>query len=177
MMMRMLAAGGVEVLTDGVRAPDVANPRGYYELERVKDLATTRDLPWLAGARGKAVKIVSSLLKYLPAHHNYRVVFMNRDLHEIVASQDKMLAQRGEGAGTPDEAALVALNEQHLKQVKALLAHDTCFETLEVRYTDVLTAPLDQARRVRSFLRRRLDVEAMAAVADPSLYRSRGVRS
>ncbi len=42
-----------------IRAADRDNPRGYYEFERVKK--TKQDPSWLADARGKAVKMVSSL--------------------------------------------------------------------------------------------------------------------
>ena len=31
MMMKMLEAGGMQVLTDNIRTPDEDNPKGYYE--------------------------------------------------------------------------------------------------------------------------------------------------
>src|SRR5262249_30630691 len=89
LMMQMLDGGGVPVLTDNIRAADTDNPRGYYEFEPVK--ATKRDATWLPAARGKAVKMVSQLLYHLPPGETYRVLFLERDLEEVLASQEKML--------------------------------------------------------------------------------------
>ena len=36
MMMKMLEAGGMQILTDNLRTADENNPKGYYEYERVK---------------------------------------------------------------------------------------------------------------------------------------------
>src|SRR3954453_19540485 len=66
MMMQMLRAGGLELVTDAVRTPDGSNPKGYFELEAVKDLDKGAPAAWLSGARGKAVKVVSSLIPHLP---------------------------------------------------------------------------------------------------------------
>ena len=99
MLMGMLAAGGMETLADGVRAPDDDNPLGYYELERVKQLQTGVDTAWLGDARGKCVKVISYFLKYLPSDEHYRIVFVRRDLAEVLASQRTMLPRRGEPVG------------------------------------------------------------------------------
>jgi hypothetical protein len=91
MMMQMLEAGGLPILTDGERVADADNPRGYYEYAPAKRLMTDRT--WLPAADGKAVKIVAQLLPYLPpAPHRFRVIFMKRDLGEVLASQQVMLA-------------------------------------------------------------------------------------
>src|SRR3954453_23767362 len=95
MMMQMLRAGGLELVTDAVRIADDSNPKGYFELEAVKDLDKGAPAPWLADARGKAVKIVSSLIPYLPETSQYQVLFMTRNLDEVIASQNRMLAERG----------------------------------------------------------------------------------
>src|SRR5437764_15261399 len=95
MAMKMLDAGGVGIVTDGVRTADESNPKGYYEFEPVKELDKNGDLSWLPGARGKAVKIISFLLTYLPDTFDYQVLFMNRDIDEVLASQNKMIAARG----------------------------------------------------------------------------------
>ena len=90
MMMKMLEAGGVPVWVDGIRAADTQNPRGYFELERVKELDKAAGKEWVREGRGRAVKVISSLLEHLPAANNYRVVFMNRDLERSarLAAQD-----------------------------------------------------------------------------------------
>lgn len=174
MMMRMLEAGGVPILADGVREADDSNPRGYFELEAVKDLAQgPPDPPWLAGARGHAVKIISFLLTWLPEHYNYQVLFMQRDVDEVLASQRQMLERRGAATGE-DAAAARAMYAGHLAQVERFLARRACFSTLRVPYRDTVTAPAATAARVARALGRRLDTAAMAAAVDASLYRHRG---
>ncbi len=176
MAMRMLEAGGVPILTDGVRTADDSNPKGYFEFEPVKGLDKPGDHAWLAGARGKAVKVISFLLTYLPESYDYQVIFMRRDLDEIVASQNKMLDTRGEARGAED-ARLKALYSEHLGQVERFLARRACFATLSVEYADVLATPAAQAARVNAFVGGRLDVDAMASIADRALYRNRRVSS
>ncbi len=172
MVMKMLEAGGLPILTDGLRTADEDNPKGYFEVERVKNLAAEEDKRWLAGARGKGIKVISYLLKSLPSSYNYRVVFIRRDLEEVLASQRKMLARRGETEETaPDR--MRALFEDDLWRARYQLQHRPEFETLELRYSDVLARPLEEARRLAAFLDGRLDPEAMAAAVDPQLYRNR----
>jgi hypothetical protein len=172
MIMQMLEAGGLAVATDGIRAPGEDNPKGYYEYERVKELDKGLDQSWLKAFRGKAIKIISFLLKDLPQTNNYKVVFMRRNLREVLASQAKMLANRGEGNEVPDERML-ELYEEHLRKVDYLMKHRPCFELLNVEYRDVVENPRRQAERVGAFLGSRVDVEAMAAAVDESLYRNR----
>jgi hypothetical protein len=172
MVMNMLDSGGVPVLTDGIRSSDESNPRGYFEYEPVKELATDGDRAWVLLARGKAVKIISFLLTWLPETCDYRVVFMRRDLDEIIASQNQMLARRGEPAGAGDATMRNAYAE-HLQQIGRFLASRRCFRTLSVGYRDVVDDPEREAWRIRDFLDRSLDVGRMAATVDRQLYRNR----
>lgn len=172
MMMQMLEAGGMELLTDGVRTADESNPHGYYELERVKTLETSDDRAWLRDARGRAVKIIAFLVRYLPETFNYKVVFMHRNLDEVLASQAKMLAQRGQTSDT-DDARMRELFVDHLTRAKNMLSHRSCVEVLDIRYDHVLENALEQAALVNRFLGGRLDTEGMAAVVSPKLYRNR----
>ena len=174
MAMKMLEAGGVPLVTDHQRAADEDNPKGYFEDERVKNLAEAKDTAWVGEARGKAIKVVSSLLPHLPRDVNYQLVFMRRNLDEVIASQNKMLARRGETSDTPDER-MRELYEGHLRRVKALLRHAPHFRTLDVEYTGVIEAPRREAERIREFLARDLDVDRMTAVVDENLYRNRAV--
>ena len=173
MMMKMLEAGGVPVWLDGVRTPDDQNPKGYYELERVKQLDKGLDKSWVRAGRGRAVKVISSLLEHLPADNNYLVVFMNRDIHEVLKSQGKMLSQRGESGGSAGDDALQTFFEVHLRKVKYFLAHDPRFSAIDVTYTDVLADPDAMARRVCTFLGANLNVAAMVETVDSQLYRNR----
>lgn len=170
MMMRMLAKGGVPILSDSVRQADDNNPEGYFEFEPVKDLANGVPPQWLDRARGHAVKIVSFLLTWLPETHDYRVIFMRRDLREIVASQQDMLAGREE-APRSDGGQLEGIYARHLEDVARFLAARRCFATLDVAHRAVLDRPADEARRVAEFLGRPLDLGAMAAAVDTRRYR------
>ncbi len=172
MAMKMLASGGVQLLTDGLRTADDSNPEGYYEFERVKELDKSGDLSWLNDARGKAVKIISHLLPHLPDNFNYRVIFMRRDLTEVVSSQNAMLTVRGAATGD-DDGRTTALLQEHLRDVERLLSNRACFRTIQLQHGQVLRAPLEQAKRVNDFLGGELDVERMAAAVDKRLYRNR----
>lgn len=173
MMMKMLEAGGTSVWMDGVRSADDQNPKGYYELERVKELDKGLDRTWVREGRGRAVKVISSLLEHLPAGNNYQVLFMNRNLQEVLDSQSKMLSQRGETGGSVSDAAMQKHYETHLRKVKYLLAHEPGFSALEVTYADVLADPEVMAQRIRTFLGARLDIAGMTGAVDDRLYRNR----
>ncbi len=174
MMMRMLEAGGAAILTDGIRAADVDNPHGYYEFERVKQL-DKGDAGWLPEARGKVVKVISALLEYLPPEYSYKVIFMHRQMDEILASQKKMMAHRGTAAagGGVDDAQLRAMFVGHKARVTAWLGSQPNIYLLEMDYNRLLVDPGAQSRRVNDFLGGGLDEAAMARAIDPGLYRNR----
>jgi hypothetical protein len=172
MMMKMLGAGGLELATDEIRSADEDNPKGYFELEQVKDLDKTKDKNWVAGYRGKVIKVISFLLKDLPPASAYKVVFMRRNLDEVIASQNKMLDRRGEERGGDDEK-MIGLYKTHLRKVEFLLRQRKNYESLDVDYKQALEQPREYAERVRRFLDMPLDVERMAEVVDPELYRNR----
>ncbi len=171
MMMRMLAAGGMRIVTDHGRAADEDNPVGYFELEQVKDLERGV-VGWVEDARGAAVKVVSPLLRHLPPRYRYRVVFMERDLDEILASQRKMMDRRESDDGA-DDARLIERYREHLDTVRFQLGYRPWFATLFVNYRETITDPEATARRVALFVGGTLDVRAMAAAVDPALYRNR----
>jgi hypothetical protein len=173
MVMGMLHAGGLDVVTDGVRVADTSNPRGYYEDERVKTLASDDDRTWLRGARGKAVKIISFLLGNLPETNNYRVIFMHRDLQEVMASQRTMLAATKTPVDPATDARAAQEFEHHLQKVRLLLHSRRCFEVLDVGYSDVVENPRQQAERIARFVHVPLDLTRMAAMVDGELYRHR----
>ncbi len=172
MTMKMLEAGGLSLVIDGIRTADEDNPKGYYEDERVKDLGAMDDKTWLASSRGKAIKVISYLLKDLPRSHNYKVLFMRRDVHEVLASQTKMLARRGETSDTSD-ARMIELYGDHLWKVNRLLQRESHLDTLDVHYKAVLENPRVQAEHIRDFLGLPVDAAKMASVVDERLYRNR----
>ena len=176
MTMKMLEAGGVPIVTDGKRTADESNPKGYFEFEPVMRLHEDPDKRWLVEARGKAVKIISFLLASLPETHNYKVIFMHRDLHEVMASQSKMLEKRGESQGADadaDDDALLTSYQKDVEKTKCLLARRSCFDVLDVDYKAVLDDPAGAAVRIDAFVGGGFDTGAMAAVVDQELYRNR----
>ena len=172
MAMKMLDAGGMQLHIDDIRQPDIDNPKGYYEFERVKNLGNDTNKSWVLETRGKAVKVISHLVRDLPGSCFYRVIFMNRALDEIIASQNKMLERLAEPiTGDPEE--LKENFVRHLRVVKLWLKRQPNVELLEVDYSDVLKNPQALAERIRNFVGADLDVTKMAAAVDPSLYRNR----
>lgn len=171
MLMQMLDAGGLALLTDAKRTADEDNPQGYFELEQVRHLPCD-DGRWLRDARGKAVKVVSTLLRYLPDRNNYKVILMRRDLSEVLASQARMLTRRGQVQDT-DQARMRRLFEDDLWRATYLIKHASHFDYLEVDYTQVIEDPKAQAVRIADFVAARLNIDNMAGVVDSALYRNR----
>jgi hypothetical protein len=173
MMMRMLEAGGIAPFTDGERTADIDNPEGYYEFERVKDLEKDPDRSWVRGARGRALKVISFLLRHLPDDNRYRVVYMRRHLDEVLKSQDKMLDRLGNPA--PD-GSLEAMKEAYRNDIVAARLHarkQPNIEMIEVDYRATVENPEATARTVNQFLGGHLDERAMAAAVKAELYRNR----
>lgn len=170
-MMQMLVAGGMSALSDGERRADTDNPRGYLEWERIKQLPT--DPACIAEGEGKVVKVISRLLLSLPSGHEYRVIFMQRPLPEVLASQDEMLRRRGTYKEGANPAVIGAAFEKHLREVYAWLESKSYVKNIRVHYHDALSRPKEIARMLAQFLNIPLDVEAMVHQVDSSLYRNR----
>ena len=171
MMMQMLAAGGVMPLTDNVRGADEDNPLGYYEFEPVK---RTRDDPsWLDDAVGKAVKMAHLLLTDLPLDREYRVIFMRRNLDEVLASQQKMLARRNLAGGNLPPERLKQVFVQQLARLETWLNQQACFQRLNLSYNELLDAPATSAQTLIDFLELGDVGEQMVACVVPDLYRNR----
>lgn len=173
LLMQMLDAGGWPVVTDAQRQADTDNPKGYYELERVKELDKSGDKSWLRAHRGQAIKIVSHFLVHLPHDLNYRVLFVLRDLDEILMSQRKMLQHRGEAA--PGEAgdSIKQRFDWHLRKSRYLLREQPNMEVLYLNYQEVVGNPQGEARRIERFLGGGLKLSSMESVVDSQLYRNR----
>jgi len=171
LMMQMLVAGGMTPLADGERKADADNPRGYLEWERIKTLPN--DPGCIVEAEGKVVKVISRLLLSLPASYEYRVIFMERPLPEVLASQDEMMRRRGtykEGAST---VAIGAAFEKHLREVYAWLESKSYVKSIRVSYHDALSQPEQVSRQIAQFLGIPMDLKAMVEQVDSSLYRNR----
>lgn len=171
LMMQMLEAGGMELLTDGQRVPDEHNPRGYFEHEGVKH--SRNDLSWLDHAAGKAVKVIHLLLFQLPAARDYRVVFLERDIQEVIASQRAMLKQQGRTGAALSDSKLAEIFESQLTQVRQWLAERANFQTLYVNHSSLIRNSLTAAEQINTFLGGHLRAAKMADAVDPALYRQR----
>lgn len=171
LMMQMLAGGGLPVLSDGERKADTDNPKGYLEWERIKQLP--KDPGLIAEAEGKVVKVISQLLFSLPPGYEYRVIFMQRPLPEVLQSQDEMLRRRGNADSIGDHSAIEEAFHRHLIEVNQWLAGKANMQVRRVHYHRVLREPKAVSEEVAAFLQVPLDLEAMAAQVDGSLYRNR----
>jgi hypothetical protein len=172
MMMRILDQGGLPVMTDGIRAADEDNPRGYYEFELVKRL--DKDASWLRDAYNKALKVIYIFLYHLPPEHRYKVLFLRRNLDQVVASQNVMLGNRNEKR-TLDDEQLVRSYHRQLRHLYAWLKQRNNFEVLYVDYEDILSDPEDAVLEVVGFLGRPLNAQAMIQAIEPSLHRNRSM--
>ena len=171
MMMKMLEAGGMALVTDGIRTADEDNPEGYYEFERVKKIE--HDRTWLPEARGKVVKMISALLKHLPADEQFRIVFMRRKIDEVLRSQRKMLERRGKSVDLADDPKMAEIFTRHLAQVEQWLAEQPNMRVLYVSYNAMVADPRPHCEAVAAFLDGHLDVERMTRVVSGELYRNR----
>ncbi len=173
LMMQMLVAGGMTPLADGERKADADNPRGYLEWERIKTLPT--DPACIAEGEGKVVKVISRLLLTLPAGHEYRVIFMQRPLAEVLASQDEMMRRRGTYKEGANSAQISAAFEKHLREVYSWLDSKPYVKSIRIPYHEALSKPQQISRQIADFLNVPLDIEAMVGQVDSSLYRNRSV--
>lgn len=171
MMMKMLAEGGLASVVDNLREADEDNPNGYFEIEEVKALKDGQTR-WIYEAPGKVVKVISYLLEFLPADLAFDVIFMDREIHEVLASQKKMLARRNEVSTISDED-MEKQYRDHLKAVKYWLPRQPNMRVMYVKYDQMVKSPETLVPSIVEFLDLPLNAEAMIAVPNPSLYRNR----
>ena len=171
MMMKILQAGGMEVFTDNLRTADEDNPKGYFELEDVKALKDGDD-DWIRDAPGKVVKVISSLLEYLPSEYKYKIVFMRREIAEVLASQKQMLIRRGEPS-EQDDQKMAEIFQEHLKRVRVWLANQSNMEVLYEDYNALMADPDPEIKAVAEFLDLTEQLETMLTVPDKKLYRQK----
>ena len=170
-MMKMIDAGGLPIITDGSRTADDDNPNGYFELEAVKQLSKGNST-WLEDADGKAVKVVSSLLEFLPPDHSYKIIFLERELAEVLKSQQKMLANRNEDNRVNDEQMQKEF-QAHLVAVKAWLARQANMDVLYINFNVLMSDPQTFCNHIAEFIGLPLNIERMLAIPDKGLYRNR----
>jgi hypothetical protein len=171
LMMKILEEGGIETVQDNIRQPDIDNPNGYYEFEKVKKIK--EDTSWLPETRGKAFKMVSMLLFHLPAGYSYKLIFMRRDIQEMLASQSKMLKRLGKPGPPVSDDEMALLFTKHLQDFELWIPRQKNFELIYVWHHDLMCQPRVETQRIEQLLGRPLDTDKMTSVVDPSLYRNR----
>jgi hypothetical protein len=171
LVMQMLAAGGVDIATDNIRKADRDNPKGYFEVEKVKKLKD--DASWLKDIRGKAIKIVSPLLYHIPPILRYKVIFVKRNMQEILDSQNKMYQRLQKSTPDIKDSVLAEKFNLHLQKIRDWIRKKNNIECLYLHYREIVSDPLAKAQKIQEFLQLPLDIEAMSSVVDASLYRNR----
>jgi hypothetical protein len=174
MMMKMLEEGGIPILTDAIRGADDDNPNGYYEFELVKKLPEGQN-QWLADANHKVVKIVSALLEHLPVNYRYKIIFMEREPREILASQQKMLANRNEKSEISD-TEMQEQFQKHLAAIKYWLARQPHMDVMYIDYNKMISKPENYCQAIADFIAIPVDVSKMLAVPNERLYRNRATK-
>jgi len=175
LMMQLLSAGGMETFSDFKRTADDNNPKGYFEHEAV--LRLRRDTKWLDQASGKTVKIISALLEFLPPRFSYKIIFMERDLFEVMNSQQTMLEKSGKTSGKIFPVNIYRAFEENLLHVKKWAEKNKIFvEFMPVKYADLIVNPEPCLDEICKFFNKNLDKKAMLACIDPGLYRSRNIK-
>ncbi|HKR06237.1 MAG TPA: alkaline phosphatase family protein [Bacteroidia bacterium] len=170
MMMQLLDAGGMNILADEKRKADKHNMHGYFEFEPVKSIA--RDASWLEQARGKAVKIIAQNLLQLPSRYQYKIIFMTRNLDEIIHSQQVMLGKAAPGKVTNYPVMLAEAFKTTLKKIKKL-EEEINFRFLFIDYKNILENPREHIFDIEQFTGMELDTDKMLSAIDSNCYRSR----
>jgi hypothetical protein len=173
MLMKMLDAGGMEIMTDSERIADIDNPKGYFEYERIKDLEKESDKSYVREGRGKVLKVISFLIKDLPDDNDYRVIFMRRSLDEVLASQNKMIQRLGTEDSTAAEEAMKEAYRNDIVRTRILCKNRPNFELIEINYKNTIEDSAATAHSVNAFVGGHLDETAMREAVDSSLYRNR----
>jgi hypothetical protein len=159
--------GGLPVATDGIRKPDESNPKGYLEVESIID--KLRDNPeFVFNFKDQVLKVIAYGLQYLPSG-NYKVVYMERNIEEVLDSMEKMMNSTDEERAET-KLAFEKLNEK----TKSEISQRKDMEVLFINYNEILSDPEEQLAKVHRFLdERNLDLEKMVQAVDKKLYRQR----
>jgi len=166
LMMQMLHAAGLPIAHDDSRPADEHNPRGYFELAGGKIINRLMDGTFdLESCKGRIVKVTAYGLKYLP-EGDYRIVYMVRDIDEILRSMQKM------GAGIDEQKDRDLFGKLNTISLD-LMRRRRDMKSITVPHRDLMGEPAREMERVSRFLGVPFDIGAAVAAVDPSLYRNR----
>jgi predicted AlkP superfamily phosphohydrolase/phosphomutase/tetratricopeptide (TPR) repeat protein len=168
LLMQMLKKGGLDVLSDENRKADASNPKGYFEYQPV--MSIHKNNTWLELAQDKSVKVVAPLLKFLSPKYRYKVIFMKRDLGEVIQSQQKMIGKNTDVL----PVNLFEAYQKQMNQVEVWKNKEPSVELIYVDYKEVLNHPEASIKKVIDFVGTDLDMSQMVSCVDHSLYRNKG---
>jgi hypothetical protein len=171
LMMQILQSLNVELFTDQKRTADSSNPKGYFEHELVKTLE--HDASWLYEAKGKALKIVSPLLIYLPLNINFKIIFMIRNYDEIIQSQKKMLNEDEKEDSLTKSEMLKKIFDKDIKQAKNWIKKNPDCEALYISYKKLIEHPDSEIKKIAEFLEIHTELKNAISVVDKNLYRTK----
>lgn len=170
MIMQTLEAGGMPIASDGLREPDENNPKGYIEVESI--INKLKDNPnCVYDYEAKTLKVIAYGLRYLPPG-NYKVIYVDRNIEEVLDSMEKMMSAEDEKR-EDTKAAFIKLNEKTKEEISRREDMDVLF----VNYNEILSNPREHLEKIHGFLKdQNLDLEKMLIAVDRGLYRHRKER-
>lgn len=171
MMMQLLEAGGMQIFTDNLRAADDNNKKGYYEHEAVKIIH--KDISWMKNAVGKTIKIVSHLLPNLPLRYKYKIIYMERDLNEVITSQNKMLQNLGKLPQNATHFNIETSFKQNDEKIKNWMSEKRNIDVIFMDYNKIVENAEEYIGRLNNFFSGKLNTQNMMNVIDKNLYRSK----
>lgn len=171
MLMQVLNAGGVPVYSDEKREADTHNPNGYFETEAVKRLAQNAD--FLKEAKGKVVKIVSPLLRYLPTEHTYFIILVERPMLEILLSQEKMKGRKQEEIMRNFPFKLAVDFEEEQQRVHQWLNNQSNIKVITIKYLDCIARPTQVVQQIGDFLPVKFNPEKAVTAINKKLHRNK----
>jgi hypothetical protein len=166
LMMQLFKAANAEIATDAIRTEDENNPKGYFELEAVKGIVKNNQ--FLKDLDGKTIKIVAPLITFIDLSLEYRVVFMIRDLDEVLQSQGKMLGKDQQD----QQEKFRAIYSLHVEKSRQFLrANNISF--IEIQHRELLEDPETTLQHLIDFCSWKTPIDELKTVIDQSLYRNR----
>jgi hypothetical protein len=150
LLMSLVGQLGVPLLTDDVRKPDSSNPKGFFEYEPVKTMYKGENR-WLEFAKGKCVKIISPLLPYLSPQYNYYVLFINREIREIIKSQ-KVMRNVTDANNIVDDSKLMENYKRHLMTTERWLSSQKNIQVIYFDFNKIIAkSPEELEKLIKSF--------------------------
>ncbi len=169
MMMQILQAGRLPTAFDNMRKADENNLQGYFELEGGKIINKLMDKTFpMEKYRGRFIKITAFGLTFLPKR-SYKILYMERNLEEVMNSMEKMAKITDENRGETKES-FKKLNEKVKKDIQSREDVDVLF----VNYNGILTSPEENIQKICDFLiLPNSCLTEMIGAIDKRLYRQR----